>query len=155
MSNDIQKILDQQRAQSQLHKKTPHEMAMAVNNYLKGAETHEKKSHSMSKRYQDPGFREFKRQRQLEVTQTTQWKESHAKGMSKREANGWLEKNQEAAKKKHKTICAGEYGIFESKKAAIAGMTAQGVVNAGGKLSVWLKTNPTEYYYITQPQPAQ
>jgi hypothetical protein len=46
-------------------------------------------------------------------------------------------------------------GLFPSKKAAVEGMTAAGVVNAGGRLSVWLdkkhpKNRADEYYYITQ-----
>ena len=63
--------------------------------------------------------------------------------MKKREENGWLEKNKQGAKKKCKPIQT-PLGRFESKGDAVKAMTAAGEGNAGGKLSVWLKTKPTE-----------
>lgn len=43
-------------------------------------------------------------------------------------------------------------GAFASKKLAIDWATEQGVINAYGKLGHWLKTKPTEFYYISQEQ---
>lgn len=40
------------------------------------------------------------------------------------------------------------YGQFASRRLAVEFMLAQGVVNASRKLDKWLKTQPTEYYYI-------
>jgi hypothetical protein len=40
------------------------------------------------------------------------------------------------------------HGEFPSRKAAVEHMLEIGIVNAGRKLDKWLKTRPTEYYYI-------
>jgi len=40
------------------------------------------------------------------------------------------------------------YGCFDSKTQAAEAMLAQGIGNAHGKLGVWLKTDPTNYYYL-------
>jgi hypothetical protein len=41
------------------------------------------------------------------------------------------------------------YGIFSSKKLAAGGLLNAGISNAGKKIEKWLKTNVTEYYYIS------
>ena len=40
------------------------------------------------------------------------------------------------------------YGIFASRKQAVEHLLNQGINNAGKKIDKWLKTNPTEYYYL-------
>jgi hypothetical protein len=106
----------------------------------------QKISESVSELYENPEYRAQHQAQQQEIAQTTEWKESHAEGIKKREENGWYEKRGKA----YKPIHCGEYGDFPSKKAAVEAMTKTGVVNAGGKLSVWLNTKPDEYYYIKE-----
>ena len=103
---------------------------------------------TVKKQYQDPEYREYRKSIQQEVAKTKEFKEAHAEGINKREENGWAEKNLKAREKTLKPIHAGEYGDFPSKKAAVEGMTKAGLGNAGGKLSVWLKTKSDEYYYF-------
>jgi hypothetical protein len=110
---------------------------------------------TVSAQWADPEYKDWRTGIQQEVAQTDGWKESHAEGINKREGNGWEEKNAEAAKKRRKPIHAGEYGDFPGKKEAEDAMTEAGIVNAGGKLSVWLnprnpKNRCTEYYYIKE-----
>ena len=109
---------------------------------------------TVSSQWADPEYKDWRTGIQQEVAQTDEWKESHAEGINKREENGWEEKNAEAAKKRRKPIQT-PYGRFESKSEAITGMTAANVVNAGGKLSVWLdenhpKNKADEYFYIKE-----
>jgi len=85
------------------------------------------------------------------VVNTNEWKSAHSAGMENRKNNGWHEKNSKAGMKRRKPIQT-PYGRFESKQEAINGMTAAGEGNANGKLSAWLKTKPTEYYYIEKEQ---
>jgi hypothetical protein len=99
----------------------------------------------VSKLWQDPQIKAQRTQQQKLTAQTEAWRSAHAQGMKLREANGWAEKNQAA--RKLKTIQT-PHGVFPSKKAAIEAMTALGIGNAGGKLSVWLNTRSTEYYYL-------
>lgn len=102
---------------------------------------------TVSSQWADPAYKDWRTGIQQEVAKTKEFKHAHTAGMKKREENGWLEKNREGAKKKCKPIQT-PYGRFESKGDAVKAMTDAGVGNAGGKLSVWLKTKPTEYYYI-------
>jgi hypothetical protein len=157
IEKDIQKILAEQREKSDIFKKTEHEIAMTINNRLKGKDTHQKKSDTMLEKYKDPEYRAQHQALLQEVAQTQEWKEAHAEGMKKREENGWEEKNLKGREKTLKPLRAGEHGYFPSKKTAVEGMTADGVVNAAGKLSVWLdkkhsKNRADEYYYITQEE---
>ena len=108
----------------------------------------QKISKSVANLYKDLEFKKKKTKAIQEAFTRIEVKENHAEGMKKREENGWAEKNLKAREKTLKPIHAGEYGDFPSKKAAVEGMTAAGVGNAGGKLSTWLKTKPSEYYYI-------
>ena len=108
----------------------------------------QKISESITELYRDPEFKEKKTTAIKKAFKKPQVKKNHEKGIDKREENGWVEKNLKAREKTLKPIHAGEYGDFPSKKAAVEGMTKAKVVNAGGKLSVWLKTKPDEYYYI-------
>jgi hypothetical protein len=39
-------------------------------------------------------------------------------------------------------------GRFDSKRAAADAMTQAGIANASNKLKVWLKSDPTNYYYL-------
>ena len=110
-------------------------------------------SDSVSNLYKDTEYRARHKEQQQEIAQTQEWKDAHADGMKRREENGWYEKRGKA----YKPIHCGEYGDFSSKKEAIERMTKAGVVNAGGKLSVWLDTkNPKnradEYYYIKEKE---
>jgi len=105
---------------------------------------------TVSSQWADPAYKDWRSEIQQEVAQTDKWKEAHAEGMKKREENGWQEKNAKASKRRRKPIHAGEYGDFLGKREAEDAMTAAGVVNAGGKLSVWLNTKPNEYYYHTK-----
>ena len=157
IEKNIQKILAEQREKSDIFKKTEHEIAMTINNRLKGKDTHQKKSDTMLEKYKDPEYQAQHQAQQQEIAQTEEWKEAHAEGMKKREENGWVEKNRKAREQTFKPLRAGEYGYFPSKKSAVEGMTASGVVNAGGKLSVWLdkkdpKNRADKYYYITQEE---
>ena len=142
-ANEIQKHLAEQRKKSRIFKATAHEIAMQINNSLKGAEVHDKKRQTMLKKYQDPDFADRHATQQQLIAQTDEWKQAHAEGMQKREVNGWYEKRGRA----YKPIRT-PHGDFPSKKAAIEAMTALGISNAGGKLSVWLNTKKDEYYYI-------
>lgn len=117
--------------------------AMKRVNSEKGQTVQAKKSVTMKKKYEDPVFRTNHAEQQWALAQTEEWRSAHADGVKRREANGWYEKRGRA----YKPIMT-PYGQFESKKAVIEHMTNIGIVNAGGKLSVWLKTKPTEYYYI-------
>lgn len=112
----------------------------------------DKKSETIKQQYADPAYKEFRTSIIKEVTKTTAWKQAHAAGMSKREANGWAEKNIEAAKKRCKPIVSTEYGVFPGKKHLAEHMTSLGVGNAMGKLDNWLKTKPTELYYISKEE---
>lgn len=108
---------------------------------------------TVSAQYQDPAFKEFKSAVIKDAFKDPEKLANLRKGTKTREENGWLEKNREGAKKKYKPIHAGEYGDFPSKKEAVDAMTAAGVPNAGGRLSVWLdknhpKNRADEYYYI-------
>jgi hypothetical protein len=102
---------------------------------------------TVSSQWTDPAYKDWRTKIQQEVAKTEKFKEAHAEGIDKREENGWEEKNAEAAKNRRKPIQT-PYGRFESKGDAVKAMTAANVVNAGGKLSVWLNTKSTEYYYI-------
>lgn len=104
-------------------------------------------SKTVTKQWADTEYKEWRTKIQQEVAKTEEFKEAHAEGINRREENGWVEKNTEAAKKRRKPIQT-PYGRFESKGEAVAGMTAAGVPNAGGRLSVWLNTKPNEYFYI-------
>ena len=146
-TRNIQQILAEQRKISKIFQATPHEIAMQINNNLKGQEVHAKKSATMKEKYQDPAFATRHAQQQLELANTVAWQTAHADGMKRREANGWHEKNVAAGVKRRKAIQT-PYGRFESKALAVEAMQAAGVGNAGGKLSVWLNTKSTEYYYI-------
>jgi hypothetical protein len=52
-------------------------------------------------------------------------------------------RNQERSKR-----IATPDGEFPSRRAAVEHMTLQGTGNAGGKIDKWLRTRPTEYYYL-------
>ena len=146
-TNEIQKRLAEQRKLSKIFKATNHEIAMQINNHLKGDEVHEKKSLTMKEKYSNPEYLERHTLQQQFIAQTDDWKAAHAEGIKKRTENGWVEKNANAAKKRCKPIQT-PLGRFESKGAAVKAMTAAGEINAGGKLSVWLDTKKDEYYYI-------
>lgn len=150
-NRDIQKLLAEQRSQASIYTKTDHEVAMTINNRLKDSATHDKKRNTMLAKYQDTDFLAYKKSLLHDLAQTPEWQAAHAEGIKRRENNGWKEKNLKAREKTFKPIHT-PYGDFASKQAAVEGMAKQGVVNAGGKLSVWLKTNPDEYYYIKTPQ---
>ena len=113
----------------------------------KDPKRNQKIAKTVASQWADPEEKARRTAIQQEVAKTEKFKEAHADGMKKREENGWLEKNKQGAKKKCKPIQT-PLGRFESKGDAVKAMTAAGEVNAGGKLSVWLKTKPTEYYYI-------
>lgn len=93
--------------------------------------------------YSDPVYLASRQEIQQAAAQTEQYRINHALGMQKREENGWYEKRGKAFKP-----IQTPYGQFNSKKAAAEHMSSIGIGNAGGKLSVWLKTNPKEYYYV-------
>jgi len=112
----------------------------------------DKKSQTIKQQYADPIYKEFRLAIIQEVTKTDKWKDAHAKGLNKRNENGWYEKNLEAAKKKCKPIVSTEYGVFPGKKHLAEHMISLGVVNAMGKLDHWLKTKPTELYYISKEE---
>lgn len=119
----------------------------------KDPERNQKIADTVSSQWADPAYKDWRTEIQQEVAKTEEFKQAHADGMKKRAENGWLEKNREGSKKKYKPIHAGEYGDFPSKKDAVDAMTAAGVPNAGGRLSVWLNKNhpknrADEYYYI-------
>jgi hypothetical protein len=108
---------------------------------------------SVTELYKDLEFKESKTKSIRNAFQRPEVKEAHAEGINKRKGNGWAEKNLKAREKTLKAIHAGEYGDFPSKKAAVEGMTKAGLVNAGGKLAVWLdkkhpKNRADEYYYL-------
>jgi hypothetical protein len=68
--------------------------------------------------------------------------------------NKYGDANYEAAHKaglakRDKPFHAGEYGIFQSRLEAARYATEQGLKNAVKKFEVWTKTNPTEYYFVT------
>ena len=113
----------------------------------KDPKRNQKIAKTVASQWADPEEKARRTAIQQEVAKTEKFKEAHADGMKKREENGWLEKNKQGAKKKCKPIQT-PLGRFESKGDAITAMAAAGEGNAGGKLSVWLKTKPTEYYYI-------
>lgn len=133
----------------QARKSDQHQIALSRINKKKSnnKEFSKKISDAVKQQYSDPGYRDFRQQILKEVAQTDEWKKAHSLGIEKRKANGWEQKNADAAKKKRKPIQT-PYGLFGSKKEAVIGMTQAGVINAGGKLSVWIKTNPKEYYYV-------
>lgn len=106
-------------------------------------------SESVSAQWADLDYKQQRVKNHRKVTSTKEFKEAHAEGINTREANGWEEKNAEAAKKRRKTIQT-PYGIFESKGAAVEAMTSLGIGNAGGKLSAWLNTKKDEYFYIKE-----
>jgi hypothetical protein len=112
----------------------------------------DKKSQTIKQQYADSNYKEFRTLIIQEVTKTDEWKQSHNLGMTKREENGWHEKNLMAAQKRCKPIVSVEYGIFLGKKHLVEYMKSVGVGNAGGKLDNWLKTKPTEFYYITKEE---
>lgn len=112
----------------------------------------DKKSQTLKKQYADPVYKEFRHTIIKEVTKTDAWKQAHDAGMTKREENGWHEKNLEAAKRRCKPIVSVEYGVFIGKKHLIEHMTSVGVGNAMGKVDRWLKTKPTEFYYISKEE---
>jgi hypothetical protein len=114
---------------------------------VKDPKRNQKIANTVSSQWADPAYKDWRTEIQQEVAKTEEFKQAHADGMKKREENGWEEKNKEGAKKKCKPIQT-PLGRFESKGDAVKAMTAAGEGNAGGKLSVWLKTKPTEYYYI-------
>jgi len=99
---------------------------------------------TVSAQWADPAYKDWRTEIQQEVAQTQEWKSAHAQGIAKREENGWYEKRGKA----YKPIHCGEYGDFPSKKAAVEAMTKSGVVNANGRLSVWLNTEKDKYFYI-------
>ena len=113
----------------------------------KDPKRNQKIAKTVASQWADPEEKARRTAIQQEVAKTERFKEAHAIGMKKREEKGWLEKNKQGAKKKCKPIQT-PLGRFESKGDAITAMAAAGEGNAGGKLSVWLKTKPTEYYYI-------
>jgi len=113
----------------------------------KDPERNQKIADTVSSQWADPAYKDWRTEIQQEVAKTEEFKQAHAEGINKREENGWEEKNAEAAKKRRKPIQT-PYGRFESKGDAVKAMTNAEVGNAGGKISVWLNTKPTEYYYI-------
>jgi hypothetical protein len=121
--------------------------AMKRVNGAKTEETHSKKSSAMLEKYSDPEYRTYKADIQQQISKSHNWKDAHAKGMEKRNANGWEQKNLAAGMRRRKAIQT-PYGLFASKKEAVDGMTAAGVINASGKLSVWINTKSEEYYYV-------
>ena len=100
---------------------------------------------TVTAQYQNTEYKEFRTEIIRQVCATDEWKQAHAAGMKKREANGWYEKRGKAFKP-----IQTPYGRFESKKAAVEAMTQLGISNAAGKLSTWLKTKANEYYYIVK-----
>ena len=118
---------------------------------VKDPKRNQKIAKTISAQYQNPesgpAFKEFKSATIKDAFKDPKKLANLHNGMKTRQQNGWLEKNKQGAKKKCKPIQT-PYGRFESKGDAVKAMTAAGVINAGGKLSVWLKTKPTEYYYI-------
>ena len=104
-----------------------------------------KKSKTIKKQFEDPTYKELRSLIIKNVTKTDEWKERHANGIKFRQQNGWAEKN--LAARKTKSIQT-PYGQFDSKKEAVKVMTDLGIGNANGKLSVWLKSKPDEYYYL-------
>jgi hypothetical protein len=116
----------------------------------KDPKRNQKIAKSVTELYKDSEFKESKTKSIRKAFQRPEVKEAHAEGIRAREENGWEEKNLKAREKTLKPVHCGEYGDFPSKKAAVEGMTKIGVVNAGGKLSVWLKTKPEEYYYTKE-----
>jgi hypothetical protein len=114
---------------------------------VKDPKRNQKIADTVSSQWANPAYKDWRTEIQQEVAKTEEFKQAHADGMKKREENGWLEKNKEGAKKKCKPIQT-PLGRFESKSDAVTALAAAGEGNAGGKLSVWLKTKPTEYYYI-------
>lgn len=107
---------------------------------------------TVKQQYQDPVYKDYRTTIIKNVTQTEEWKKSHSKGMNKREENGWHEKNNAAAQKRCKPIVSTEYGIFLGKKHLAEHMTSLGIGNVMGKLDNWLKTKPTEFYYISKEE---
>lgn len=121
---------------------------------VKDPKRNQKIAKTVSKQYEDPEFRDFKSATIKDAFKDPKKLANLRNGTQTREDNGWEEKNAKAAKRRRKPIHAGEYGDFPGKKEAEDAMTAAGVVNAGGKLSVWLdknhlKNRASEYYYIT------
>jgi len=114
---------------------------------VKDPKRNRKIAKTVSKQYEDPVFREFKSAVIKDAFKDPEKLDNLYNGIKTREENGWEEKNAVGAKKRRKPIQT-PYGRFESKGDAVNAMTAAGITNAGGKLSVWLKTKPTEYYYI-------
>jgi hypothetical protein len=118
---------------------------------VKDHKRNQKISKTVSAQYQNPdtgpAFKEFKSATIKDAFKDPEKLANLRNGTKTREENGWEEKNAEAAKKRRKPIQT-PYGRFESKGDAVKAMSAAGEGNAGGKLSVWLKTKPTEYYYI-------
>jgi hypothetical protein len=114
---------------------------------VKDPKRNQKIAKTVSAQYENTEFREFKSTVIKDAFKDPEKLANLRNGTKTREENGWEEKNAEAAKQRRKPIQT-PYGRFESKGDAVRAMAAAGEGNAGGKLSVWLKTKPTEYYYI-------
>lgn len=123
--------------------------AMKRVNSEKGQAVHKKKSETLKKQYQQPGYKEYRREIILKSTATQEFKEAHAKGIKKRENNGWKEKNLEARKKVLKPIHT-PYGDFESKTAAVEWMTNNGIPGALSRVSRGLNSDKKEFYYLNK-----
>jgi len=100
-------------------------------------------------RFRDPVWLAWKAEDNRKRMTDPEWYTNFLEGTAKRNQTVEFQQHLENLKQsKYKPIHAGTYGDFPSQQAAIVEMTKQGVINARGKLRSWLKTRPTEYYYI-------
>lgn len=80
--------------------------------------------------------------------------EEHKQALKSTTTNRYGDANYETKHKaglanRDRPFRAGEYGIFQSRLEAARYATEQGLKNAVKKFEVWAKTNPTEYYFVT------
>lgn len=121
----------------------------------------------------NPEFSNVMKRKFKEIKVTQEYQENYNKGMSKRDntyqavnnsrndvrekisnslkgyqkSQEHLDKVAEQNRLRSKAICT-PYGNFESRKLAVEYLSSTGLINAGKKLDKWLKTKPTEYYYL-------
>lgn len=130
-----------------LHSSKEDYLKRAKKRSLKQKESNEKRipkiKKTVSQQFKDPNYKKFRTEIIKKICATDEWRTAQKEGIKKRDANGWYEKRGKA----YKPIQT-PYGRFESKKAAVEAMTSLGIVNAAGKLSTYLKTKSTEYFYI-------
>ena len=133
------------KSQSEEHKALMREVNKKTAQTKEWQQAHNQEN---SKRFNDPTWKEWKAEDNRKKMSNPNWHPELMKGIEQRDKTPKFQEHLKKLKQnKYKPIHT-PYGDFPSKKDAVESMGKAGIVNAIGKLREWLKTKPTEYYYL-------